>query len=295
MKIKKTAPGIVADAIIYSVVTVMTLAALYPIWHVFMASISNPFTLFSHRGLLLWPQGEATLMGYQMTFKNPNIWSGYRNTLFYVVAGTSFNLFFTTLCAYVMSKKYMKIRKLMSTMVIITMFFGGGMIPTFFVIKSLGFYNTVWAILLPSAISSYNVIVMRTFFANIPVELEEAAFIDGAGDATILFRVYLPLSKAIFAVMLLFYGVGRWNSWFDSMLYLRNSKLHPLQYVLRSILASADSNAVITTSEEMANESVYNEIIRYCTIMVATLPVLFVYPFLQKYFVKGVMVGSLKG
>lgn len=273
----------------------MTVAALYPLWHVFMASISDPFRLFSHRGFLLWPVGNATLKGYQMAFKNPNIWTGYRNTLFYVTVGTSINLFLTTLCAYVMSKKYLKIRKLMSTMVIITMFFSGGMIPSFFVIKSLGFYNTVWAILLPSAISSYNVIVMRTFFSNIPVELEEAAYIDGAGDATILFRIYLPLSKAIFAVMLLFYGVGRWNAWFDSMLYLRNSKLHPLQYVLRSILASVDSNDVITTSEEMANESVYNEIIRYCTIMIATLPVLFAYPFLQKYFVKGVMIGSLKG
>lgn len=274
----------------------LIIITLYPVLYVVFASVSDPKLLMGHSGLLLKPLGKATLEGYKLAFKNPNVLIGYRNTIFYVVVGTLINLALTSLGAYCVTRRYFKLKTPMLIMVTITMFFSGGMIPTFTLIRSLGMYNTVWAILLPGAISSWNLILMKTFFQGIPSSLEEAAMIDGANDWSVFWRIILPLSKPIIAVMVLYYGVGRWNSWFDSMIYLRDRTMYPLQLFLREMLMlGANAGGQTQTLDAMVAQNYYDELLQYCVIVIATVPILCIYPFLQKYFVKGVMVGAIKG
>jgi putative aldouronate transport system permease protein len=243
--------------------------------------------------LLLSPLG-FNVDGYISVFKNPNIITGYRNTILYVVVGTSINLFMTSLGAYVLSRKGVMLRDPMMMLIVFTMFFSGGLIPNYLLVKNLGMYNTMWALLIPGAISTYNLIIMRTSFAAIPISLEESARIDGANDFTILFRIVLPLSKAVLSVMVLFYAVAHWNSWFSAMIYLQKRDMFPLQLFLREILVNSSTDSMITGSGGSDKEAI-SEIIKYCTIVVATVPIIVVYPFLQKYFVKGVMIGAVKG
>lgn len=267
----------------------------YPIYYVVIASFSDGGLLQAHRGLLLYPLGGGTTYGYKLTLSNPNIGIGARNSVFYLLLGTTINVIATGLCSYVLSRKDFMLKKAITIMVMITMFFNGGMIPMFVIIRTLGMYDTIWALLLPGAISAYNMIIMRTFFQSIPESLEEAATIDGANDFVILFRIVMPLSMPIIAVMSLYYGVAHWNSWFNAMLYVRNRQLIPLQLVLREILLqNADGGKA--ASEQMTVElSLNTELIKYCVIVVSTVPILCVYPFLQRYFVKGVMIGAVKG
>lgn len=272
-------------------VALITLACLYPILHVFAASLSDPVRLMRHMGPMVWPQG-FTLEGFKVVFKNPNIYSGYRNTVFYVVVGTGISMVLTTLGAYALSRKGYPFRRFLMVAIVFTMYFGGGLIPNFLLVRTLGMYNTAWALLLPTAIGTWNLVVMRTSFATVPESLAESAYIDGANDFVILWRIFLPLSKATLAVIALFYGVGRWNSWFEAMIYLRRREMFPLQLILREILISNSASG----NSSMDVEIFYlDEVIRYATIVVATLPILLVYPFLQKYFMKGVMLGSVKG
>ena len=269
---------------------------VYPVLYVVFASLSDPKLLMGHTGFLFRPLGGVTLEGYKLAFRNPNVLIGYRNTIFYVVAGTFINLALTSLGAYCVTRSYFKMKKLMLIMVTITMFFSGGMIPMFTLIRSIGMYNTVWAILLPGAISSWNLILMKTFFQGIPGALEEAAMIDGASDWAIFTKVILPLSKPIIAVMVLYYGVGRWNSWFDAMIYLNDANLQPLQLVLRSILVqNTPQPGMIADIQSTAEMAKVAEQLKYATIVVSSLPLLVMYPFFQKYFDKGIMVGSVKG
>lgn len=269
---------------------------VYPVLYVVFASLSDPKLLMGHTGFLFRPLGGVTLEGYKLAFRNPNVLIGYRNTIFYVVAGTFINLALTSLGVYCVTRSYFKMKKLMLIMVTITMFFSGGMILMFTLIRSIGMYNTVWAILLPGAISSWNLILMKTFFQGIPGALEEAAMIDGASDWAIFTKVILPLSKPIIAVMVLYYGVGRWNSWFDAMIYLRDRAMYPLQLFLREMLIeNTSAGGQAPTMDLMVAQSYYDELLQYCVIVIATLPILCIYPFLQKYFVKGVMVGAIKG
>lgn len=269
---------------------------IYPLSYVLFASVSDPRLLAQHSGLLFFPQGFS-LKGYEIVLKNPNVLTGYMNTIIYVVVGTSLNILMTSLGAYVLSRKNLYFKKFLMMMIVFTMYFGGGIIPFYLVMKGIGLVNNRLVMILPGAIATYNLIVMRTAFLQIPDGLEESAKIDGANDFIILFRIILPVSKAVMAVMVLFYSVGHWNAWFNAMIFLRDRKLYPLQLFLREILIKSDMQNMTMTGSglEEFEDVLFKSLVKYCTIVVATVSILFVYPFLQKYFVKGVMVGSLKG
>ncbi|MGL6173273.1 MAG: carbohydrate ABC transporter permease [Cellulosilyticaceae bacterium] len=276
-----------------SLVMVIT---IYPFLYVIFASFSEPSRLMQQRGLLLAPLG-FTIEGYKMVFANPSIISGYGNTIIYVVLGTALNLFATSLAAYGLSRKDVYWAKYIMMMITFTMFFGGGMIPTYLLMKNLHLLNTRWVLIIPGAVAVWNLIIMKTSFEGIPASLEEAAKIDGANELVILWKIILPLSKATLAVMALFYAVGHWNSWFSAMIYLRDRELYPLQLILREILILNDTSNMqtITDQSQLSDFNQYKTLVQYCTIIVATGPILLVYPFLQKYFVKGVLVGGVKG
>ena len=263
---------------------------LYPLLYVAFASISSPSLLIRHRGLLLSPLGFE-LGAYKAVFDNPMISKGYINTIFIVVAGTMVNIVMTSLGAYVLSRKGVYWKKVFMFIIVVTMFFGGGMIPTYLLVKQLKLTDTLWSLIIPNALSTYNMIIMRTSFMSIPDSLEESARIDGAKDFTILFQIVLPLSMPVIAVMILFYGVGHWNSWFSAMIYLRDRELYPLQLILREILIASSLDNMMTDTVVVDREPV-GQTIKYATIIVATLPILCIYPFLQKYFVKGIMIGA---
>ena len=265
---------------------------LYPFLYVVFASISDPNSLIRHRGILWKPYG-VQLDAYSLVLNNPNIAMGYMNTVFYVVLGTVINMAMTILSAFVLARRNFLLRKPLTLMALITMYFSGGMIPLYLQVNRLGLLNSVWALLLPTAMSTYNLIIMRTAFSNIPAELEESAFLDGANEWVILFRIVVPLSMATLAVMVLFYSVNIWNGWFNAMIYLQDRKLFPLQLILREILIANDTSSM--TVGMTGDKVPLAESVKYATIVVATLPVLCIYPFLQKYFVKGVMIGALKG
>ena len=221
------------------------------------------------------------------------IWIGYRNTSFYMIAGTTLNMLLTAFGAYVLSRKGVLFRNIMMGMIVFTMFFDGGLIPRYFLVKNLGLIDNRLALILPGAIATMNLIIMRTAFANIPDSIEESARIDGADDFTILFRIVIPMSLPVMAVMVLFYGVGHWNAWFDAMIYLTKRTLYPLQFVLREILISSSTESMSTGTMGGDVEPI-GETIKFATIIMATVPVMLIYPFLQRYFVKGVMIGSTK-
>lgn len=276
--------------IVYVLLGLLALACLYPMLHVLFASLSDPLKLMNHSGVLLWTKGFS-LKGYEIVLANKNIATGYTNTMFYLIAGTSINMLLTTLGAYALSRRGYMFKKTLTLLIVFTMYFSGGLIPNFLLFKGLGLYNTRWALLLPTAITTWNLIVMRTSFQNIPESLEESAKIDGANDYTVLFRIFLPVSKATVAVMVLFYAVGHWNAWFNAMVYLRNRSLFPLQLFLREILISNSTSGNVNPD---ADVFFLDEVIKYATIIVSTLPILFAYPFAQRYFMSGVMLGSLK-
>jgi putative aldouronate transport system permease protein len=271
----------------------MIIVTLYPFLYVMLSSISDSRQLVSHTGLLLAPKG-MTLDAYVMVFKNPNIIGGYANTLIIVVAGTALNLFMTCLGAYVLSRKGISWTRHLMLLITFTMFFSGGLIPMYLLVNNwLHLGNTLLAVIIPGMISTWNLIILRTSFGSVPESLIESAWLDGANDITILFRIVVPLSLPVMAVMILFYGVGHWNSWFGAMIYLRDRNLFPLQLILREILIQ-NSTAYMSGDTSASDVEAVGESIKYATIIVATLPILAVYPFLQKYFVKGVMIGSIK-
>ncbi|HEY5466942.1 MAG TPA: carbohydrate ABC transporter permease [Clostridia bacterium] len=272
----------------------LSVVCIYPLYYVLIGSISDPVMMMKHQGLLLVPYG-FDLEAYQRVFANPMIPIGYRNTIVYLVCGTIVNLVLTTLGAYTLSRKNVMFRDFVMFMIVFTMLFQGGMIPTYLLVNDLGLVNSWLAMILPSAINTINLIIMRTSVAAIPESLLESARIEGAGEFSILIRIVIPLSKAVIAVMILYYGVYHWNTWFNAMLYLRTRTLYPLQLVLRDILIATGGTAGMTTGTVNADEKEYISMtIKYATIIVATLPILFVYPFVQKYFVKGVMIGAIK-
>ena len=247
------------------------------------------------RGLMLLPKGFS-LSAYASVLSNPSIFTGYRNTLFIVIVGTAINLVMTSMSAFLLTRRNFAIKNFMAMMMLFTMYFSGGMIPTYLLVgKYLGMQNSFWSVLLPGAVNVYNMIVMRTNFASIPASLEESATIDGADEFTVFVRIILPLSKSIIAVMILFYGVGHWNSWFNAMLYLRERRLYPLQLVLREILLLNSTESMMSNVASGGDKYSIAEGIKYATIVVATVPILCVYPVIQKYFVSGVMIGAVKG
>lgn len=268
-----------------------------PIIHVVFASISDPTLLTQNSGLILWPlSGEGyplTTKGFQIVFNNNSLIRGYANTIFYVGVGTFISIVFTALGAYCVSRKKTMWLKYLMIMITLTMFFQGGLIPMYLVVQKLNMINTRWSQLIPQAIMVFNLIIMRTSFMSLPASLEESAQLDGAGHITILLKIVLPLCKATIAVVALFYAVQKWNDYFFAMIFLTNRKLYPLQVILREILVESDQSSLSYSSVQTLDK--YKTLVEYCTIVVATLPVLCIYPFIQKYFVTGVMIGSIKG
>jgi len=271
----------------------LILVTLYPLLYVLFASLSAPAQLAQHRGMLLRPLG-FTLDAYNRVFANPSISTGYRNTLFYVVAGTGLNLVLTSLGAYALSRKNVLWKVPLTILVVFTMFFSGGLIPTYLLVgRTLNWLDTPWAIIVPTAINTWNLLVLKTAFEAVPASLEEAARIDGANDFTILWRIVIPLSLPALAVITLFYAVSHWNAYFQALVYLRDRSLFPLQLILREILV-ANSVDSMTAGVAAGDAEPIGETIKYATIVVATLPILLIYPFLQRFFVKGMLVGAVK-
>ena len=272
----------------------MIVITIYPIIYVALASISDSNLLLAHSGLLYKPLG-FNLDSYKEVFKNPMILVGFENTLFYVFVGTAISMVITIMGAYALSRKQLWIRKYINLLVVVTMFFSGGLIPMYLLVKNIGLYDSRWALILPTAINTYNMIVMRTAFSGFPTSLEEAAKIDGANDFQILIRIVIPLTTATIAVILLFYAVARWNDWFQASIYLRTREKYPIQLYLREVLIYSSTDSMQQGAAAGQDAYAIGESIKYSTVMVSTLPILIVYPFLQKYFVKGVMVGAVKG
>lgn len=292
----------------------LSFVTLYPMMYIVFASFSNPIDFIGYSKPLWRPIG-FTLEAYKRTFSHKLILSGYVNTLFVVIVGTTISLILTLLGAYFLSRKNVMLQKPISIFIIFTMFFSGGLIPFYFVVKNIAFnipvfhyidgglnisfkevglYNSLWALILPGCINTFNLMVMRTAFFGVPDALPEAAVIDGCGHMGILFKIMFPLIMPTVAVIILYYGVGYWNAWFNASIFLKDTSKFPLQLVLRQIIINSDTSSVsigVDSGEQMA----IGEIIKYSTIVVATLPILIIYPFLQKYFVGGVMVGAVKG
>ncbi|MGN7165527.1 carbohydrate ABC transporter permease [Paenibacillus cellulositrophicus] len=280
---------------IYVLLGVVTLIVLYPLFFVLIASVSNPGSVI--RGeVWLWPKGFS-LIGYERLFGNKELLRGFMNTVMYTVVGTALNVVMTVAGAYPLSRADFKGRHFFTFLIVFTMFFGGGMIPTYLLIKSLGLLNTFWAMIIPSAVSVWNILIMRTFFqSSIPKEVQEAAFMDGCSNIKILLKVVLPLSGPVLAVMVLFYAVGHWNAYFSALLYLSDRDLYPMQLFLREILVQNQMQEMVDISDDtLARSLMEAEAIKYAAVIVTNLPMLILYPFLQKYFVKGVMVGAIKG
>jgi len=285
----------VFNALVYIILGLVAVIVLYPLIFVLSASFSDPQTVL--RGeMLLWPNG-FNLNSYSKIFQNQDILSGYSNTLLYTTIGTLINLVMTVLGAYPLSRKDFVGKNAVMALLVFTMFFGGGLIPTYLLIKDLGMLNTFWVMVIPNAVSIWNIIIMRTFFQqSIPYELQEAATIDGCSNIQILTRIILPLSMPIIAVMILFYAVGHWNAFFNALLYLSDKEKFPLQLILREILIQGQTNDMVKMSTESAIKQQREvEGIKYAVLVVANIPVLVLYPFLQRYFVKGVMIGAIKG
>ncbi len=279
----------------YCVLTLIMIIVLYPLVYVVSASFSSSSAVLSGR-VWLWPV-EPTLDGYKAVFKNGMVVRGFMNTLFYTVAGTGINLLFTVLAAYPLSRRDFRGRSMFMLLFVFTMMFNGGLIPTYLLVKNLGMIDTVWSMLIPSALSVWNVIIMRTYFqTTIPGELLEASQLDGCTDFRFLLRIVLPLSGPILAVIALFYAVGHWNQYFNAMIFLKRADLYPLQLILRDILVQNEINIdMLGDAKTAAARQGLRELLKYSLIVVTSVPLLVVYPFVQKFFVKGVMIGSLKG
>lgn len=294
MATRSFAPGErLFDAGVYAISAIVLVLAAFPVYFVIIASISDPVLVMNGK-VILWPAG-LNVEAYREVFKNQQIWTGYRNSIFYTTLGTCINLTLTTVAAYALSRRTLPGRNVIMFIITFTMFFNGGLIPTYLLVKDLHLNNTFWALVIPNAIATYNLIVMRTYFQNsIPDELLEAAQMDGCSNLRTFWSVVLPLSKPILAVMVLFYAVHHWNAYFNALIYLRDSKMFPLQIILRDILIQNKMQSGVDNFG--SDKSIFlAEGIKYAVIMVASVPVLVMYPFVQKYFVKGVMIGAIKG
>lgn len=294
MKIKRSLDDMIFDIFNYCILASALLLVLYPLYFIAIASFSDPIGVYEGK-VWIWPI-DATLEGYVRIFTDQRIWRGYGNSFFYTVTGTLINLLFTLPAAYACSRKDLGCRKLFMLYITFTMYFSGGLIPTFLLVKSLGMYNSIWAMLLPGAISVFNLIIAKTFFeSTIPEELREAAQLDGCSDFRFFGSIVLPLSTALISIMVLYYGIAHWNAFFDALIYLKSEKLFPLQLLLREILVQSDTADMSGDLVSVAKQQRASDLIKYGMIIVASLPMLVLYPFLQKHFVKGVMIGAIKG
>ena len=294
MQRRKRRNGLVFDAINNFLLFIIVIVTAYPLIYVAVASVSDPNQLLMHRGILLKPLGFST-EAYSLLLQNPMIYIGYRNTIFYLIVTTAICMVLTTGMAYALSRENVYWSNAIMMMCTFTMFFSGGMIPTFLVVKGLGMYNSPWSVILPGAVNTYNLIVMRTALKALPKSLDESAMIDGANHFTILTSIVIPLSLPVIAVITLYYAVACWNGWFNASIYLRNREWFPLQLVVREILLQSSTEDMTVDMDSASRGLNYSQIIKYAIIIVSTVPILFVYPFLQKYFTKGVLIGAIKG
>lgn len=292
MRLRRSKGELLGDIFIYASMWFVVLVALYPFLYVISMSVSGPTHVMKNT-VWLWPKGFS-LKSYELVFQDADIWLAYYNTFYYTIVGTAINIFMTVLGAYPLSRKSFSARNAIMMFIVFTMFFAGGLIPLFLLIVNLGIYNTRWAILLPTAVSAFLIIITRTFFQSIPEELHESAKLDGAGEFKTLVRIVLPLSMPIVAVLTLFYAVSHWNSFFPAMIYLNDDSLKPVSLFLISVLIE-NTSPMEQSTDSTLDQVIYGIQMKYALIVITTLPVTVVYPFLQKYFVKGVMIGSLKG
>lgn len=278
----------------YIFLTAIALICLYPFYYVVLASISDPAEFMRYNGLLLAPLGNLTLDGYKMVFSYNLVMSGFQNTFFILFVGLAVNLLMTVLGAYVLSIKDLMLRKPLSILIVITMYFSGGMIPSYLNVKELGMLNSLWSLILPGAISTSNMLIMRSAFLSVPDSLPEAARIDGATHLQILNKVMMPLVKPTLAVMVLYYGVSHWNAWFNASIYLQTPSKFPLQLVLRNILVENQMGDMMV---DIASDRtpMMQVLLKYSLIVVSSVPIISIYPFLQRFFKKGVMIGAVKG
>lgn len=295
MKIKEK-PGRILFLIINTILLLLiTFACLAPIWHMVMASLSNPTALNTYTGLILFPLRNIDVQAYRIILQYDKLWSSYLNTILYIISTCVLTAVLTTIAGYIFSRKSFFFRNTFMMIISFTMLFNGGMIPNYIVIRGLHMTDTPWALIVPGALSVFNIIIMRTSMENVPMELSEAAKIDGAKDLRILWSVILPLCKATFAVIMLFTTVAKWNDYFSALLYLpTRNDLYPLQMVLREILITATSDISSNAANLVESSNIYKKGIEYASIVVSTLPVICIYPFIQKYFVTGVTLGAVK-
>ena len=294
---KKTTSRIIFNIFNYGFMILFALACILPVWHVVMSSISDPRLLMASSGLLLKPLGEITLVGYKMVFENKQIWTGYLNTIIYVLFTTVAGTILTALAGYLISRKGFKLAKPITLFIMVTMIFNAGTIPTYMLVRNLGFLNTRWAIMIPGLMNAYYIIIMKSAFDQLPPSYEEAAKLDGATPMTILFRILLPMVKPTLAVIAMFTVIMQWNSWYTASIYLpRARNLWPLQLFMRELLINNDTSKIVTNAAEAnAMVNMTGNLVKYCVTVVGTAPILLAYPFAQKYFVKGITLGGVKG
>ncbi|HET6484836.1 MAG TPA: carbohydrate ABC transporter permease [Spirochaetia bacterium] len=291
---RRAREDVIFDTLNYLMVTVFLLLILYPLYFILIASISNPD--YVNRGAITFLPRGITFEGYARTFRESNVWRGYRNTLLYTTVGTSINVFLTMTAGYALSRKELAGRSVIMRLIVFTMLFSGGLIPTYLIVKGLGMTNTLWAMVIPNAVSAWNLIIARTYLQqSIPQELLEASLVDGCSYTRFFTAVVVPLSGAIIAVLALLYSVAHWNSFFTGLIYLQDYAKYPLQLILRDILLSYSASGAADDAKTLQEMQRVADLMKYALILVASLPVMVLYPFLQRYFVKGVLVGAIKG
>lgn len=271
------------------------LVTAYPLWYVIVASLSDPNAMLQDYGLMWLPKFPLSVETYRFAFLNPLVISGMKSTLFIVVVGVTINIVFTCLGAYVMSLRHALFKKPLTILFIFTMYFNGGIIPTYLNVQSFGLMNSLWSVIIPVAVNTYNMLILRSAFVAIPDSLIEVARIDGASHARILVQIFLPLSGATLAVMVLYYAVGHWNAWFYASLFIQKPELYPLQVVLRQIILLNKNTSASAAALTDNASSMLLELVKYALIVISSAPILILYPFLQRFFTKGVMVGAIKG
>lgn len=288
-RIKRSAGSRFFDAVNIVVLLILALITFYPFWDCLVVSCSSLKSYLS-TNIHLWPS-EWSFEGYSYMLKNIDMWRSYANSIFITIVGTVINMLITTMAAYTLSKKDLKGQRVLMFMMVFTMMFSGGIIPTYIVVKDLHLMNSLWAMILPSAVSTYNLIVLRNFFMDLPMELEEAALLDGCTEIGVLFRIMLPISKPALTTVTLFYAVDHWNNFFSAIMYINDKKVWPLQLFLRSMLFESDA------AYSSGGESLFllGQPMKMAAVMMAIIPIMCVYPFFQKYFTKGVMAGAVKG
>lgn len=291
MKLKKRKKkDIFFDLVVDGLLFMMAVICLYPVWYVLIASVTDSTELMKNTGFLLWPK-EFALGAYRLVFQNQLLVNSFVNSIKILVIALPINIILTLMCGYFLACSGMMWKRPIAMMVLFTMYFSGGLIPQYLNIKSLGLYNTIWALVLPGALSVYNAIICKTAIEAIPDSLRESAYIDGANDFYIIFKIILPLIKPTLAVLLLYYGVAHWNSWFNASIYIKDNAKLPIQNILRSILLANQE----LTMDGSDNYNSYAETIKYAAVVISTFPIMCIYPFLQKYFTKGAMIGAVKG